>query len=111
MWLAAEPGDGALVTAVWAFLGIVVTQLVYLIAPVVKAKFERQATPTASEPATESLTPILMDLAKQQGQLVQRADDADDAIDMIDRARTQDRDDLDDVLGYLDRNEPDWRNR
>lgn len=40
-----------------------------------------------------------------------RLDDNDRRFDVMDRARAHDREDLDDVLGFLDRNEPDWRTR
>lgn len=110
MWAAsAESGElgAALITAVWAFLGVVVTTLGLLIAPIIKSRFERT---TAPSPAPTD-GGVLIQIAKEQGALVQRADDSDERFEVFDRARARDREDLDDVLGFLDRNEPGWRNR
>lgn len=109
MWTAVDaPQTGeALIYAFWGFLGIVVTQLVVLIAPIVKSRSER--TPAPAPAPTEGA--VLIQLATGMGSLVQRADDSDERFEVFDRARARDREDLDDVLGFLDRNEPNWRHR
>lgn len=113
MWIAAADAGGggdAAILAVYTFLGVVVTQLAFLIAPIIKSRFER-TPPTSTPAAAPTDGTVLLQMATVQGAVVQRLDDHDDAIDMVDRARAADREDLDDVLGFLDRNEPDWRGR
>lgn len=118
MWLAAaDSGDtsSALVTAVWAFLGVVVTQLAFVIAPIIKAKFERPDRTSISQPAASD-TALLMALAKDVGQLDQRANDNDERDDVQDRRHEVSDDRHEAAEGRIDRiedwithHDPDWR--
>lgn len=113
MWLgAADSGglDTALITAVWTFLGIVVTTLGTIAVQALRAKRE---TPDPSPPAsaTGNGTGHLLQLAKEQGVLHQRADDSDQRDDMQDRALGNHDDRIEALERYHDEREPGWRGR
>lgn len=104
MWFGADAppaGSDALIYAVWGFAGLVVTQIGLLLAPVVKARFERTPTTTSpAQPASSDATSI--SLAKDIGQLDQRADDSDARDDWQDRR-------LEALERYNDERDPGWR--
>lgn len=116
MWLGAENSggaDAALITAVWTFLGIVVTTLGTI---AVQAYRSRKETTTSPAPPPSTDTALLMQLAREQGALVQRADDNDERDDVQDHELRDQREVLDahhDRLRALerlhDRLRPGWR--
>ncbi len=106
MWFGAEAppaGSDALILAIWAFAGVLVTQIAVLLAPVVKAKFERTGA-TTSPPQATPTDGSLLALAKDIGQLDQRADDTDATVHLQDRR-------LDALERYNEHRDPDWRQR
>lgn len=110
MWLAAAqeapsaPAD-ALVIAIFTFLGVVVTTIGVIVVQAIKSKAER----TAPSPPAPTDTAMLMQLARDNGQLVQRADDSDERDDMQDRALENYGDRIEAIERHLDRGYPDWR--
>lgn len=104
MWFAAaeEAGalDAALITAVWTFLGIVVTTLGLILGPVVKSRFDRTSPPVPA-PAAAPLDGGLLRIAKDQGALVQRADDNDDRDNMQDKRIAH-------LERWAERHDPAW---
>ena len=109
MWTAA--GDSgelatALIPAVWTFLGIVVVTLGTIYVQARKERADRRSGPvTTSEPVAPSNgngTTHLLTLAREVGQLDQRANDTDEAIDLQDRR-------LNRIERYLDTDDPEWR--
>ena len=110
MWLAAAeqapaaPGD-SLIIAIFTFLGVVVTTVGVIVVQSIKSRTER----TAPAPPAPSETALLMQLAKEQGQLVQRADDGDEALELIDRATSSNTDRIETIERYLDHDDPGWR--
>jgi hypothetical protein len=105
LWFGADAtsgGDALIVVAVWGFAGVVVTQIVVLLAPIVKARFDRSratTSPPQAAPADGTLA-----LAKDIGQLDQRADDNDARDDWQDRR-------LDALERYNEFRDPGWRQR
>lgn len=118
MWFAVEaPQTGdALIYAVWGFCGVVVTQLVILVGPIIKAKFE-SAPASPPPPNGNGNGSALIGLAKDIGQLDERANDNDARDEVQDRELRDQRTVLDEhhmrlsaVEHYLNRRDPDWRN-
>ena len=114
MWLTAAEGDlaTALIPAVWTFLGVVVVTLGTIAVQSMKARSERDNTPAAPvNGATASLLQVARDVARDIGQLDQRANDSDDRFDVMDRhlARIDDR--IETLERYHDRRDPGWRER
>ena len=112
MWLirAAEqapstPND-SLIVAIFTFLGVVITTIGVVVVQAIKSRAER----TAPAPPAPSDTAVLMQLAREQGQLVQRIDDSDERDDMQDRALHNYGDRLEALERYNDHRDPDWRN-
>lgn len=111
MWLLAAsgeapsaPGDSLLI-AIFTFLGVVVTTIGVIVVQAIKSRAER----TAPALPGSADTAMLMQLAKEQGQLVQRADDADERDDYQDRALETYGDRIEALERFNDRREPDWR--
>jgi hypothetical protein len=101
----AAPGD-QLIIAIFTFLGVVVTPIGVVVVQAIKARSER----TAPAPPAPSDTALLMQLAKEQGQLVQRADDSDERDDYQDKALTNYGDRIEALERYNDDCDPGWRN-
>lgn len=84
-WAADAPiGTGsseALITAVGAFLGIVVMTVGTIVVQALKARTER-TDPSLPSPMGGT---ALLSLAKDIGTLVERADDTDESVELIDR--------------------------
>lgn len=102
MWLGAADAGGngdALILAVWAFLGIVVTTLGTIAVQGLKGRAERRTTQSPPAPVDNA---SLIQLAKDIGQLDERASDSDDRDEMQDRR-------LDRIERHLDLSDPDWR--
>ena len=102
MWpLAADPVDvsGALISAVWTFLGIVVATLGTIAVQALKGRAERRTTQSPPAPVDNA---SLIQLAKDIGQLDERASDSDDRDEMQDRR-------LERIERHLDHSNPDWR--
>lgn len=111
MWLLAAgeqaptaPGD-SLIIAIFTFLGIVVTTVGVIVVQAIKTRSER----TAPAPPAPTDTALLMQLAKEQGQLVQRADDSDERDDYQDKALDNHGDRIEAIERHLDHHEPNWR--
>lgn len=109
MWLAASevpsaPGDSPIIV-IFTFLGVVVTTVGVIVVQAIKSKAER----TAPAPPAPSDTSLLLQLAKEQGQLVQRADDSDERDDYQDRALHNHGDRIEAIERHLDNNVPNWR--
>lgn len=104
MWLGAADGaselDTALITAVWAFLGIVVTTLGTVAVQAMRGRRDTSSTTTTVAEGG----PGLLGIAKDIGQLDQRADDSDSRDDVQDRR-------LNALERYNDYRDPDWRQR
>ena len=103
MWLGAAEAGGngdALILAVWAFLGIVVTTLGTIAVQGLKGRSER----TTASPPSPLDNASLLQLMREHGALFQRADDSDERDEMQDRR-------IDDIERHLDRNDPEWRTR
>lgn len=108
MWFSAAGGDmdTALVTAVWAFLGIVVTTLGTIAVQALRNRSD--SAPTSTTPAVDghatSLLQVARDVARDIGQLDQRADDNDYRDEIQDRR-------LDALERYNEHRDPDWKHR
>lgn len=117
MWTAAVGTSDlatALIPAVWTFLGIVVVTLGSIAVQASKSRSERPDTPTAD--GATSLLQVARDVARDIGQLDQRADDADARDQLQDRELRDQRDVLDEhharitaIEKRLDRDVPGWR--
>lgn len=102
MWsVAADSGElaAALIPAVWTFLGVVVVTLGTIAVQALKSRTERSAV-ASRPPATDST--VLIEIARDQGVLGQRADDSDDRDDLQDRR-------LEALERYNDHRDPEWR--
>ena len=110
MWgVAAEatgPAD-ALIYAVWAFLGIVVTTLGTIAVQGLKSRSERQST--TSSPPTPSGPVDLTRHAERIAVVEHRADDSDERFDVMDRALRGLDDRVERLERYHDHNSPGWR--
>jgi hypothetical protein len=110
VWLAAAeqapsaPGD-SLIIAIFTFLGVVVTTVGVIVVQAIKSRAER----TAPAPPAPSDAALLMQLAREQGQLVQRADDHDESMDLVDRATRNNTDRIDAIERHLDHRDEGWR--
>lgn len=106
MWLAAESGelDPALITAIWAFLGILVTTLGTIAVQSIKGRNDNSSSTAAPTPPSNGNVSALMQLATQQGQLVERADDNDDRDDYQDRRLAR-------IEAWIEQTDPGWRPR
>lgn len=110
MWLAAAeqaptaPGD-SLIIAIFTFLGVVVTTLGVIVVQAIKSRAER----TAPAPPAPSDTALLMQLAKEHGQLVQRADDSDERDDYQDKALRNYGDRIEALERHNDHRDRGWR--
>lgn len=93
--------DTALITAVWAFLGIVVTTLGTIAVQALRSR--KESLPTASGPPVDGGGGLL-GIAKDIGQLDQRADDSDGRDDLQDRR-------LNALERYNDFRDPGWKER
>lgn len=120
MWVAVESGDlaAALIPAVWTFLGIVVVTLGTIAVQSMKGKAEPSSTPTAPHNGNggASLLQVARDVARDIGQLDQRANDADERDEMQDRELRDQRHVLDEhhdrlkaLERFHDRHDPGWR--
>lgn len=104
MWFAAVEADGvdaALVTAVWAFLGIVVTTLGTLAVQAIRSRNENRSATAAPAPATNGNVTALVEVARDQGVHSQRLDDADEALDMQDKR-------IDRLERWAEHHDPEW---
>jgi hypothetical protein len=99
----------ALTSAVWTFLGLVIVTLGGVVVELIRTRGSRLVSQPAIPAGFDAS--LLMTLAKEQGQLVQRAEDCEEAIEEIDRGREHDRKDLDAILRFLDCEHPNWRRR
>jgi flagellar biosynthesis/type III secretory pathway M-ring protein FliF/YscJ len=111
VWLAAAeqapsaPGD-SLIIAIFTFLGVVVTTVGVIVVQAIKSRTER----TAPAPPAPSDTALLMQLAKEQGQLVQRADDSDERDDYQDKTLRNYGDRIEALERHNDHRDGGWRN-
>lgn len=113
MWLgAADSGelDTALITAVWTFLGIVVTTLGTIAVQALRRDRDTTSpSPPAPAPVNGNGTAGLLTLAKEQGVLHQRADDSDERDDMQDKTLHNFGDRIEALERHNDIREPGWR--
>jgi hypothetical protein len=102
VWLGAEADglDTALITAVWAFLGIVVTTL----GTIGVASMRARKDTTSASPVPVSEGGSLVEIARNQGKLIQRADDADEALHLQEKR-------LDRLERWAEHHDPDWWQR
>lgn len=110
MWTAAEavgPSE-ALIYAIWAFLGIVVTTLGTITVQALKSRAERNST-TASPPAPAAGGDVTRH-AERIAVVEHRADDNDDRDDMQDRTLRALDDRVELLERYHDHRDPNWRN-
>ena len=102
MWeLAVDSGGPSelLSAAIWTFWGVVVTTVGLIIQQYMKSRGDR----TGSSPPPASVDgSMVMELAKDVGQLDQRANDADEALDYQDKR-------IDRIEVWIERTDPDWR--
>lgn len=110
MWtVAADSGElaTALIPAVWTFLGVVVVTLGTIAVQALKSHADRTPDTTSSPAHTDggaALLQVARDVARDIGQLDQRANDNDDRDDMQDRR-------LEAIERYNDHRDPEWRRR
>lgn len=115
MWTAA--GDSgelatALIPAVWTFLGVVVVTLGTIAVAAMKSRKDAASEPTPPINGNgSSLLQVAREVARDIGQLDQRADDADARDDVQDRHLDRQDDRLDALERYNDHRDPDWRSR
>lgn len=116
MWLhagwvstAEAPSQAGVSDQLIIVVGGIVTAAIAALSAVLVAMVNRgssRTTPSPPAPVTAN-----HELYERTAVLRKRADDSDGRFELYDRARDADRADLEDVLGFLDRNEPDWRSR
>jgi hypothetical protein len=116
---AADSGElaAALIPAVWTFLGVVVVTLGTIAVQALKSRAERSGTPASPGSSDSSLLQVARDVARDIGQLDQRANDNDERDDMQDRELRDQRNVLDEHHAritalerrYNDHRDPDWR--
>lgn len=117
MWTAAEADLAtALIPAVWTFLGVVVITLGTIAVQSLKSKSDRADTPPPSNGGGSSLMQVAREVARDIGQLDQRAADNDQRDQLQDRELRDQRDVLDDhherltvIEKHLDADHPGWR--
>lgn len=115
MWNAA--GDSgelatALIPAVWTFLGVVVVTLGTIAVQAQKSRSERRNAPDVPPVAVNGNgTSHLMQIAKDIGQLDQRAEDNDQRDDMQDRHLDRQDQRIEALERYNDHRDPGWRQR
>lgn len=119
MWTeAAESGDlaTALIPAVWTFLGIVVVTLGTIAVQAMKGRKEDTVIPPPSNGNGSSLLQVARDVARDIGQLDQRANDNDERDEVQDRELRDQRHALDEhhlrlkaLERFHDRHDPGWR--
>jgi hypothetical protein len=105
LWtVAADSGElaTALIPAVWTFLGVVVVTLGTIFVQSIKSRSERTSTPPASNGNGNGTA--LIEIARDQGVLTQRADDSDQRDDVQDVR-------LNAIERHLDTRNPEWRTR
>ena len=104
MWeLALDSGgpSDTLNVAIWAFYGVVVTTVGLIIQQYMKSRSER----TSSSPPPASVDgSMVMELAKDVGQLDQRQNDTDEALDLQDKRINR-------IETWIEHTDPDWRPR
>ena len=110
--MAADSGDlaTALIPAVWTFLGVVVVTLGTIFVQSMKSKSER-ADPAPPANGSSSLLQVAREVARDIGQLDQRANDNDERDDMQDRHLDRNDDRLEALERYNDHRDPGWRQR
>lgn len=117
MWIdGADSGElaTALIPAVWTFLGVVVVTLGTILVQSMKARSERSSASQQTSPPTNGngsaaaqLLQVARDVARDIGQLDQRADDSDLRDDIQDRELRDQRNTLDEHHRRLLRLEQD----
>lgn len=113
MWILAADGElaAALIPAVWTFLGIVVVTLGTIAVQSMKSRSDGRSTPPAPAIPVNGNGAALIQIAREQGMLHQRADDSDERDDMQDRALHNHGDRIEALERYNDCRDPDWRRR
>lgn len=118
MWILAAESDlaAALIPAVWTFLGVVVVTLGTIAVQSMKARSDQSSTPAQTNGS--SLMQVARDVARDIGQLDQRANDNDERDDVQDRELRDQRNVLDEhharivaLERYHDKRDPGWRRR
>lgn len=94
MWAAAAQSapDNTTIYAVFGFLGVVVSTVGVIVVQWLKSRAER----TDASPPGPVDTAVMVELARRQGQLIERADDADNRDHIQDMELRDTRATLDD---------------
>jgi hypothetical protein len=103
-----------LIPAVWTFLGVVVVTLGTIAVQALKSRPDRStppASPTNGNGNGASLLQVARDVARDMGQLDQRANDNDERDDVQDRHLNRQDDRIEALERYNDHRDPDWRRK
>lgn len=109
--MAADSGElaTALIPAVWTFLGVVVVTLGTIAVQAMRSRSERPEPVPPANGSGASLLQVAREVARDIGQLDQRANDADERDEIQDRHIERQDERIERLERYNDRRDPGWR--